>query len=92
MPPEYFSPTYLDEALELMASRSLDLVAGGTDFFPSRGRTPITRDILDVTRLEGFRGIQIRNKGLMRIGAATTWRYCKSEITTGFYRITAGCT
>ena len=51
MPPEYFSPTYLDEALELMASRSLDLVAGGTDFFPARGRTPVTRDILDITRL-----------------------------------------
>ena len=73
MPPEYYYPTFLDEALELMSSRSLDLVAGGTDFFPARGRSPITRDILDITRLEGLRGIEVSNEGTVRIGAATTW-------------------
>tara|TARA_B100001175_G_scaffold302948_1_gene297486 strand:+ start:1046 stop:1888 length:843 start_codon:yes stop_codon:yes gene_type:complete len=73
LPPEYYYPTFLDEALELMSSRSLDLVAGGTDFFPARGRSPITRDILDITRLEGLRGIEVSNEGTVRIGAATTW-------------------
>ena len=51
LPPEYYSPTYLDEALDLMSSRRLDLVAGGTDFYPARGRSPVTRDILDKLRI-----------------------------------------
>ena len=85
MPPEYFSPTYLDEALELMASRSLDLVAGGTDFFPARGRTPVTRDILDITRLEGLRGIQFSDDGVVQIGAATTWSdIAKADLPSAF--------
>lgn len=85
MPPEYFSPTYLDEAIELMASRSLDLVAGGTDFFPSRGRAPVTRDILDITRLEGLRGIQMSDNGMIRIGAATTWSdIAKADLPLAF--------
>ena len=85
MPPEYFSPTYLDEAIELMASRSVDLVAGGTDFFPSRGRAPVTRDILDITRLEGLRGIQMSDNGMIRIGAATTWSdIAKADLPLAF--------
>ncbi|MDG1936573.1 MAG: xanthine dehydrogenase family protein subunit M [Paracoccaceae bacterium] len=85
MPPEYFSPTYLDEALELMASRSLDLVAGGTDFFPARGRAPVTRDILDITRLEGLRGIQFSDDGVVQIGAATTWSdIAKADLPSAF--------
>ena len=73
LPPEYYSPTYLDEALALMSSRSFDLVAGGTDFFPARGRSPVTRDILDITRVEGLRGIEQSKEGVLRIGATTTW-------------------
>jgi CO/xanthine dehydrogenase FAD-binding subunit len=85
LPPEYFLPTYLDEALELMASRSLDLVAGGTDFFPARGRTPVTRDILDITRLEGLRGIQFSDDGVVQIGAATTWSdIAKADLPSAF--------
>lgn len=69
----YFSPTRLDEALDLLGSRRLSVIAGGTDYFPSRGRAPVKTDILDVSRLEGLRGIARRADGGLRIGAATTW-------------------
>ena len=85
LPPEYYSPTYLDEALDLMSSRKLDLVAGGTDFYPARGRSPVTRDILDITRVEGLRGIEQSKEGIVRIGATTTWTdIAKANLSQAF--------
>lgn len=69
----YFSPTHLDEALALLAERPRQLVAGGTDHFPARGRAPVTQDIVDLTRLAGLRGIRHAPDGGTTIGATTTW-------------------
>lgn len=56
-----------------MAQRPRQLVAGGTDHFPARGRAPVTQDIVDLTRLACLRGISQMPDGSFRIGATTTW-------------------
>ena len=72
MPAEFFSPTGLDDAVALMASGNARPIAGGTDIFPAQGRDPFRHDLIDVTRIAGFRGISETAEGF-RIGAATTW-------------------
>ena len=73
MPGEYFMPQNLNEAMDVMRSHHPLVLAGGTDVFPTRGRKPIGGDILDITRIHGLRGIDLRTDGSIRIGAATTW-------------------
>ena len=68
----YFSPTDLDNALDLMRAEDPLVGAGGTDFFPARGRAPITRPILDITRVAALGGIEWIEDAL-RIGANATW-------------------
>jgi CO/xanthine dehydrogenase FAD-binding subunit len=68
----YLAPTSLDQALNVLAQGGVSVLAGGTDWFPARGDLPVRENILDVTRLPGFRGITRRDGG-WRIGAATRW-------------------
>src|SRR5688572_7624359 len=53
----YLQPASIDEALAALAARPLAVVAGGTDFYPSRVGRPIREDILDISRLGALRGI-----------------------------------
>lgn len=69
---DYFAPTALNDALTLMTSKTLSIVAGGTDVFPARGHSPLQHGLLDVTRIEGMSGLHWSSDGL-RIGAATRW-------------------
>ncbi|THH39166.1 xanthine dehydrogenase family protein subunit M [Aliishimia ponticola] len=67
-------PTRLDEALGVLADRPASILAGGTDYYPARGRQPEPRDLLDISRVEGLRGIRALPDGNgWHIGAATTW-------------------
>jgi CO/xanthine dehydrogenase FAD-binding subunit len=68
----YHAPATLDDAMALMAVGEVQVVAGGTDYFPARGRDPQQRDLLDVTGIAEMRGIT-RDSGRIRIGGATTW-------------------
>jgi CO/xanthine dehydrogenase FAD-binding subunit len=68
----YLSPNTLDDAFDLLTSNDLTVVAGGTDFFPSRQRHELHTDILDVTRINGLSGIQLVDDR-WRIGATTSW-------------------
>ncbi|WP_109311134.1 xanthine dehydrogenase family protein subunit M [Ruegeria sp. AU67] len=68
----YLSPNTLDDAFDLLTSKDLTVVAGGTDFFPSRQRHELHTDILDVTRINGLSGIQLVDDR-WRIGATTSW-------------------
>ncbi|MEM7210702.1 MAG: FAD binding domain-containing protein [Pseudomonadota bacterium] len=73
MSAQYLVPTGIDEALSLMASRSVSVVAGGTDYFPAQQRLPVRKDILDITRIPDLAGIQRLADGSVRIGATTSW-------------------
>ena len=73
----FVRPARLDEALGALAGGSPGgapwvVVAGATDHYPARvGRTPV-EDVLDVTAIDGLRGVTAVDGG-WRIGALTTW-------------------
>jgi len=62
----------LASALEQLSRTPLPILAGGTDFYPALGDAPAPARVLDVSRIEGLRGLQRTPSG-WRIGAATTW-------------------
>ena len=68
----YLAPKTLDDALALLKTPDIRLVAGGTDIFPAQGDRLPDGDLLDVTRIAEMRGIAEREQSL-RIGAAVTW-------------------
>lgn len=68
----YMSPTSVEDALGVLSSGGVSILAGGTDWFPVQGEAPITRPILDLRNVAEFRGID-RFDGGWRIGAMTTW-------------------
>ena len=70
--PSYVRPTRIDEALAMLARGERTILAGGTDFYPSRVGIAPRDDVVDVTALADLRGIKERAKG-WRFGAATTW-------------------
>ncbi len=55
-----------------MGAGAPTIVAGGTDFYPARVGRFIDEDVLDITAVDGLRGIE-ESDGHFRIGAATTW-------------------
>lgn len=68
----YHTPTDLPRAFDLMDQGPVSIVAGGTDWFPAQGDIPVQTDIVDVTGLPGFRGIERTPQG-WRFGAAVRW-------------------
>ncbi len=69
---QYHAPTELNEALAILAAGPVSVVAGGTDFFPMRRPGKPEHDILDITRIDGLRGIAQTGSNI-RFGAATRW-------------------
>ena len=68
----YLRPTSLSEALAALAQGRLTVLAGGTDYYPSKVGKPLADDILDISAIASLRGI--RDEGShWRIGAATSW-------------------
>ncbi|MEP6018283.1 MAG: FAD binding domain-containing protein [Paracoccaceae bacterium] len=72
MSADYFMPTDLDEAFALLKTHDIAIVAGGTDFFPVRGRAPLTQNILDLSRLDQLQMLNLTETHL-EIGAGVTW-------------------
>jgi CO/xanthine dehydrogenase FAD-binding subunit len=68
---DYLRPTSLDEALQALA-RPWTVLAGGTDFYPARVGRAIDENVLDITAINGLRGIAA-GPGGWRFGATTTW-------------------
>lgn len=62
----------LDEALTALAAEPRVVVAGGTDFYPARVGKPLDEPVLDITGIQGLRGIEDLGDHY-RIGALTTW-------------------
>lgn len=70
--PAYLRPTSQSEALAALAQGRLTVLAGGTDYYPSRVGKPLTDDILDISAIAALRGIGEQTDH-WRIGATTTW-------------------
>lgn len=68
----YARPTTIDEATRAMAAEGALAVSGGTDVYPAHVGRPLLRPLVDLSRVEGLRGIAEAADGV-RIGAATTW-------------------
>ncbi|MBD21780.1 MAG: xanthine dehydrogenase [Rhodospirillaceae bacterium] len=68
----YIKPTTVQEALNALAENSLLVLAGGTDYYPSRVGRPLDDDILDISHIQGLRGIS-EKEDYFRIGALTRW-------------------
>lgn len=68
----YLTPTSAAEALAYLSETRAHIIAGCTDFYPNLQQGHVPENILDITRLDGFRGIARTAQG-WRIGAATSW-------------------
>lgn len=62
----------LNTVLEVLASKSVPVLAGGTDLFPSLGEKAVPDELLDITSVPELRGITLDTQG-WNIGATTTW-------------------
>ncbi len=68
----YHSPDTLQEALKILEQDQVTIIAGGTDYYPSRAGGGASASLLDVTRIPELRGITKSGEG-WRIGGAVTW-------------------
>jgi CO/xanthine dehydrogenase FAD-binding subunit len=68
----YLRPSTLDEAVHVLANSGGQILAGGTDFFPSLGDRPVTGTVVDISGLGELKGIVTEPK-YIRIGGLTTW-------------------
>jgi CO/xanthine dehydrogenase FAD-binding subunit len=68
----YLKPKTLDEAVSLLASTGGQILAGGTDFYPSLGERLPRGNVVDISAVGEIRGIS-REAGNIRIGGLTTW-------------------
>lgn len=85
----YVRPRELRAALEVLAGRACQVIAGGTDILPARAHAaawgaPREADVLDITGIEGLCGISSGPEG-WRIGAATRWAALRdADLPPGF--------
>ena len=68
----YLKPNTLDEAVHVLASSGGQILAGGTDFFPSLGDRPVSGAVVDISGLGELKGV-FAEPGFIRIGGLTTW-------------------
>lgn len=68
----YARPTTIEEATRAMAMPGALALGGGTDVYPAHVGKPLSRPIVDLSRVAGLRGIT-HTADAVRFGAATTW-------------------
>ncbi|HEX5671272.1 MAG TPA: xanthine dehydrogenase family protein subunit M [Acidimicrobiia bacterium] len=68
----YLAPADLDAALAACAEGNWTVLAGGTDFYPTRVGRPLTEPVIDISGLDELRGITVTEDSY-RIGALTRW-------------------
>ncbi|MCP4330167.1 MAG: xanthine dehydrogenase family protein subunit M [Alphaproteobacteria bacterium] len=69
----YHRPIEIADALTALSAGPLEILAGGTDYYPSRVGKPLIEDVLDISALADLRGIVERDDHWL-IGALSTWR------------------
>jgi len=70
--PAYLRPTSQSEALAALAQGKLTVLAGGTDYYPSKVGKPLVEDMLDISAIASLRCIHDEGE-YWRVGATTTW-------------------
>ncbi|MFZ4479580.1 MAG: FAD binding domain-containing protein [Rhodoferax sp.] len=80
----YLRPQTIAQALASLAQSPWTVLAGGTDFYASRGAQPITEPILDISAIADLQ--VLRDEGaLWRVGATVTWsRIVRAELPAQF--------
>jgi CO/xanthine dehydrogenase FAD-binding subunit len=80
----YLAPADLDTALAAFANGNWTVLAGGTDFYPTRVGRPLTEPVIDISGLDELRGITMTEDSY-RIGALTRWADIrKTELPRAF--------
>jgi CO/xanthine dehydrogenase FAD-binding subunit len=81
---DYLAPTDLDSALVALTRAPMTVVAGGTDFYPSRVGRPIAEPVLDISGVSELRGISVTDTAY-RIGGLTRWSEIRdADVPGGF--------
>jgi CO/xanthine dehydrogenase FAD-binding subunit len=68
----YLRPKTLDEAVVQMNIPGIQVLSGGTDFYPALGDRVAPSPVIDISGLEELRGIS-SDASYFRIGGLTTW-------------------
>ncbi|WP_421695845.1 FAD binding domain-containing protein [Aestuariivirga sp.] len=68
----YARPKTIEEAAEAMSAEGALAICGGTDVFPAHAGKPLTRPLVDLSRVEGLGGLS-ETANAYRFGAALTW-------------------
>lgn len=68
----YLRPKTLDEAVAQLATPGVQVLSGGTDFYPALGDRIPQGSVLDISALPDLRGVW-RESDYFRIGGLTTW-------------------
>jgi CO/xanthine dehydrogenase FAD-binding subunit len=68
----YARPKTLNQAVEILSEEGGVVLAGGTDFYPSLGSSPVRETVVDISRLDEMKGITA-SPDQIRIGGLTTW-------------------
>ncbi|MDQ6684692.1 MAG: FAD binding domain-containing protein, partial [Pseudomonadota bacterium] len=85
----YERPQTVAEAVQLLASDSWALLAGGTDWYPARVGKPTDEALLDLSALAALRGIE-GDGTAWTIGATTTWSdLARAELPPLFHGLQA---
>ena len=69
---DFARPTQIEDALSLLAAGDWHLLSGGTDFFPAIAEDMPRGPVMDLSGLEGLRGVT-EGADWWSIGALTTW-------------------
>jgi CO/xanthine dehydrogenase FAD-binding subunit len=68
----YFRPKTLDEAVVQLTLPGIQILSGGTDFYPALGDRAAREPVMDISGLGELRGIS-NDVNYFRIGGLTTW-------------------
>ena len=83
----YHRPGKLKDTLAILAASDVRPVAGCTDVFAATEAPELRESVLDLTEVEGLRGISKTDNG-WRIGATTTWRdVCDVPLPAAFHML-----
>jgi CO/xanthine dehydrogenase FAD-binding subunit len=82
----YEQPTSLTDALTLRSDGVWSVLAGGTDFYPSRLDRPVAEHVLDISRIDALRQIE-EHADHFRIGALVTWSQLIHAHLPGYFEM-----